>query len=82
MIFFACTCLLSTSQPDHPCFCHSVFACSLLSLLLFNQPESTAHAVEPKEFTLSNDTRRLRPRGGPEGSRGDCAGLVQGWFLQ
>ena len=35
----------------------SILACSLLSILLITSQYSTAHAVEPKEFTLSNDMK-------------------------
>ena len=34
-----------------------VLACSLLSFLLFTSQTSLAQAVEPKEFTLSNDMK-------------------------
>ena len=46
----------STSHRPSP-LRHSVLACSLLSALLFTSQGSTAHAVEPKEFTLSNDMK-------------------------
>ena len=35
----------------------SILACSILSVLLFAGLTSPAHAVEPKEYTLSNDMK-------------------------
>ena len=43
----------STSAPVR----FSILACSLLSFILFASQTSPAHAVEPKEYTLSNDMK-------------------------
>jgi zinc protease len=46
----------STSYGSSP-LRHSFLACSFLTILLFTSLGSTSHAVEPKEFTLSNDMK-------------------------